>query len=148
MDAGQRGLSAGVAEVQAPPLQFLGVVGRHVRELPEDVQVGGISCKNTQEEALVPIFLLCFATSHPRRSWGIRPFSLRARDSHLGVRDSSTCGRDGAQLFSLALPQGVLFCLSILCLIRTGVFMSFAHVNMLSGLFLHNQIWDNSSLLG
>lgn len=35
-------LPEGVSEVHTPPLQLLGVVRRHVGELPEDVQVGGV----------------------------------------------------------------------------------------------------------
>lgn len=38
------GLPEGVPEVHTPSLQLLWVVGRHVGELSEDVQVGGVSC--------------------------------------------------------------------------------------------------------
>lgn len=36
-------LPEGVSEVHTPPFQLLGVVRRHVGELPEDVQVRGVS---------------------------------------------------------------------------------------------------------
>lgn len=62
----RRGLSAGVAERETPPFEFLRVVRSHVRERPEDVQVGGISCRNTQEEALVPRVLLASAQTGQR----------------------------------------------------------------------------------
>lgn len=37
------GLPEGVSEVHAPPFQLLGVVGRHVGKLPEDVEICGVS---------------------------------------------------------------------------------------------------------
>lgn len=48
------GSPEGVPEVHAPPLQLLGVVGRHVGKLPEDVQVGGVSWGDggTQKELI------------------------------------------------------------------------------------------------
>lgn len=39
-------LPEGVAEVNAPALQLLGVVRRHVGKLAEDVQIRGVAWKN------------------------------------------------------------------------------------------------------
>ena len=40
---GEALLAEGVAEVNAPALQLLGVVRGHVGELPEDVQIRGVA---------------------------------------------------------------------------------------------------------
>lgn len=116
---GGRGLSAGVAEMQAPPFEFLRVVRSHVRELPEDVQVGSISCKNTQEEALVPIVLLCLALILPTHGdhGASGHFHLELLTFiYPDERGSSTRDTETEpSSFSLALPQRVLVWLSILC---------------------------------
>lgn len=95
--------------MEAPPLEFLRVVGSHVRELPEDVQVRGISCKNTQGEALVPILSLCFDASHPQRVLYRAVFT----------RNSSFSSGYQTQLYTQSEPSSVasevLLCLSVLC---------------------------------
>lgn len=104
--------------MQAPPFEFLRVVRSHVRELPEDVQVGSISCKNTQEEALDPIVLLCLALILPTHGdhGASGHFHLELLTFiYPDERKSSTRDTERAQLVSLALPQRVLVWLSILC---------------------------------